>query len=560
MGGSQRTRRKRALGCVALVSILGWILAISLSAADAGCGSPMRDAGDEPNPQRAIVSEEIVEWKDWLPDGGFETGTEAFEILGHPVKHLTPASIERVSEAARSGNWGIRIEAGAGEGTLFALRSPIEKGEETRVRFYARSRLGQVGLRVSVLGVEKGPESEPRALYTPEERFTVGETWTLVEFSFFNTAGVAYGLVAIDVGPNTRLDLDDASIEAEQWAMAPMNRCSREVGGIYVPIEPAAPLHFDVLIHIEDPKLITQQEGYFREKTAVFTELAKLFSEHGGFLTIQPEEDWPMASLKFAPETLSELAERYGAVYSTHTHGPACRDDEGRLRSNQDCNACRACAGWENIDQDTDPTTPEYVGSLRDLLSEISGTDVSDHNGNWHYDNVSALAAVGIQTLTAFKDHNTQSTFDELFTNPWRPTLCDAIASPETFFTHDPSTDVIYVPGWGQAITRNPERIHDRLAAMLSQVLQHVDPNRVNTFYIVTHVDHYSSTSGEPYIEYVDATGELIYHAGFTQDLAYWEETLSELIDPLVAEGYLAWTSLPEIGRLFEAWEGNRGS
>lgn len=547
-------RQLVALVLIALASVL------ALAAADSGCDDTSRDIVSDvdptlPNPLRTVVADEILTWHDWLPDGGFESGAGAAVILGHPVERLTPGSVERTSAAARSGDWGMRIETGANEGVLFALRAPMEKGEETRVVFYARSLAGSLPLRVSVLGVEKGRDAEPRALYTPETPIHVDETWTRVEFSFYNTHGFAYGLVAIDVGPNIRLDIDDASFEAEHWAMAPATRCSRQVGGINVPIEPVAPVHFNVLIHIEDPKLITQQEGYFREKTAVFTELARIFSEHGGFLTIQPEEDWPMASLRFAPNTLPMLAEDYGVVYSTHTHGPSCVDAGGRLRSNQDCNACKDCPGWASVESDADPTTPEYVGNLRDLLSEVSGTEVSDHNGNWHYDNASALAAEGIRTLSAFKDHNTQATFEEFFTNPWRPTPCDAIETPEVFFTHDPSAGVIFVPGWGQAITRNPERIHDRLAAMLSQVLQYADAERVNTFYIVTHVDHYSATAGEPYIETIDGTGELIYHAGFLQDLAYWEETLSELIDPLVAEGYLAWTSLPEIGRLFEAWE-----
>ena len=30
---------------------------------------------------------------------------------------------------------------------------------------------------------------------------------------------------------------------------------------------------------------------------------------------------------------------------------------------------------------------------------------------------------------------------------------------------------------------------------------------------------------------------------------------MTELIDPLVAEGYLQWTSLPEMGELYRAWE-----
>jgi len=519
-----------------------------------GDGGEVENSADLPNPLRAMVEDDLLEWRDWLEDGSFEQGWGAATLMPHPVVGLAPANAARTGQAARSGTHGIRITAHAGEGSILAVSSKIEKGEWTRCSFWARSRTGPADLRVSVLGVESGLE-EPRELHALAARLEVGAEWTQVQFEFFNTRGVEHALLSIDVGPNRTIDIDDVAIEAEQWRMQDRAMLERIVGGIPVPITPRAPVHFNVLIHIEDPRLITQQPAYFWQKTTVFTELARTLHEHAGFLTIQPEEDWPMAALKHAPTTLSDLAERYGVVYSTHTHGPKCIDPDGRLRSSQDCNDCRTCPGWSMIETDQDPTTPKYVGSLRELISDVSGTDVTDHNGNWHYDNASALAEEGIVTWSAFKDHNTQSTFEQLFTNPWRPTECDAIESPETFFLHDPNGGVIFLPGWGQAITRHPERIHDRLAGMLSQVLYYADPDRVNCFYIVTHVDHYRPEDGEPYIDVDPATGEITLHDAFLQDLGYWEETLTELVDPLVEEGYLAWTSLPEIGKLFVAWE-----
>ena len=58
------------------------------------------------------------------------------------------------------------------------------------------------------------------------------------------------------------------------------------------------------------------------------------------------------------------------------------------------------------------------------------------------------------------------------------------------------------------------------------------------------------------YITYDAATGEPVYSDLFLQDLQYWDDMLTELIDPLVAEGYLQWTSLPEMGELYLEWEG----
>jgi hypothetical protein len=35
---------------------------------------------------------------------------------------------------------------------------------------------------------------------------------------------------------------------------------------------------------------------------------------------------------------------------------------------------------------------------------------------------------------------------------------------------------------------------------------------------------------------------------------------LTDIVDSLVAEGYLEWTSLPEMGRLYVEWERQHGT
>ena len=52
-----------------------------------------------------------------------------------------------------------------------------------------------------------------------------------------------------------------------------------------------------------------------------------------------------------------------------------------------------------------------------------------------------------------------------------------------------------------------------------------------------------------------EATGAPTYSDEFQQDLKYWDDLLTDLIDPLVAEGYLQWASLPEMGELYLEWE-----
>jgi len=503
------------------------------------------------NPLCAVPSEDLVEWRDWLADGGFERGMAGVEIL---TENAGASAVVRMREAGRSGEWGLRVQADETAVLTVGIAAEIEKGETTRYAFWARNTTGSSDIAVRVLGAD-GAAQTPYTLYVVPERPTIGAQWTEFAFEYYNTDGVQAAYLAIDVPAGAAIDFDDVAVACEQWAMADDPSLTRTVGGIPVPESPAAPIHFNVLIHIEDPQQITNVAWYFVEQTTVFRELARVLHEHGGFLTIQPEEDWPMAAVRFAPETLAELAERYGVVYSTHTHGPNCRDADGRLRSAKDCNDNRDTVGWDDMPcADSDPWVPEYVGALRVLIAEVSGTPVSDHNGNWEYANVSALRDVGISTCSAYKNRHTQATFDALYINPWRPTGCNANETPDRFCQYDAETEVVYIPGWGQAISRYPERIQSRLAAMLSQVIQYARADRINSFYIVTHVGHYTDLEA-PHIELDEEAGEVTLHAAFLKDLACWDTLLTELIDPLVAAGYLEWTSLPEIGQLFVEWE-----
>jgi hypothetical protein len=516
-------------------------------------------SGLVPNPVRAVVSENLLEWRDWLDDGGFEAGTACLTLLD-PAGALTRASVVRSQEAARSGTWGLEVAATAGQGIVLGLRTTIEKGEDTRFSLWARSPVGAVSVPVRVLGVER-IGAAPTVLYTLPDRFAVGVEWTRLELTIDNRRGLEYAILALDVGANTTLLIDDAMAEGTQWRMADPVDGGRVVGGVNVPAEPVAPVHFAILIHIEDPSLLQQQEAYFRVYTAIFTEMARTLHEHGGFLTIQPEEDWAMGAQRFAPTALADLAREFGVVYSTHTHGPNCIDADGRPRSVEDCNRSDRLAGWvPSVEDCCDPIVPVYVDNLQELLSTVSGTEVSDHNGNWEYTNPNALGAVGVETWSAFKSNQTQRTFDLLMNNPWRPSAVSARDNPSGFLVHDSATQVVYIPGWGQSLTQNLERVSARLAPMASQFIRFADPERVNTFYVVTHVGHFGSDDGTDYISVDPSTGRLTYSGAFLQDLATWDEALTEVIAPLVVEGYLEWTSLPQMGRLFVEWERQHGA
>jgi len=80
--------------------------------------------------------------------------------------------------------------------------------------------------------------------------------------------------------------------------------------------------------------------------------------------------------------------------------------------------------------------------------------------------------------------------------------------------------------------------------------------NQVNSFYLVTHVDHYRSlTDPGSYIVYDAGSGEYTFSDAFLEHLGHWETLLADTIDPLVDEGYLIWASPAEVGEMYLDWE-----
>ena len=517
-----------------------------------GDAPPPSDACQLPNPRHAVISEDLEVFQDILTDGSFESGEQGISISSHSTLPLTLAEISRSRDSARSGDWGYELHAGPSQGALFSVQAYVDKGETIRFSIWARSLSGMVTVTPVVLW----HPDEPAGGAPPRQNAVeVGQDWTQITL-VDDTKGSLSGhiLWGLEVGPLADLYLDDASVEIPFWTMAPSGNDTRMVGGIPVPLAPAAPVHFTFVIHIEDPNALQTVEDYFQKQTAIMRELARIMHAHGGFLTIQPEQDWAQAAeAGFHPGLLAELARDYGVVYSTHTHGPNCIDPQGIPRSASDCNSN---PDWDS-NTDTDDEV-EYVRNLRDVLSEASGTRVTDHNGNFDFPQADRFSEIPMLTWSVYKNFNYQRTYDVLINNPWRPGLGNANEDVENFLTHHSDTPIVYIPGWGQAITSHPDRLLQRLQPMLSQFIHYADPDRVNTFYAITHVGHYYSRTGDPnYLVYDQNTGEITYSAEFEQHLQYWDDMLTELIDPLVEQGYLQWTSLPEMGELYLAWEAN---
>ncbi len=506
-----------------------------------------------PNPILAIPSLELVEAYELLENGDFETKLPNLKISrsGDCPAAAIPASGRLSSQSAHSGNRGYHLVNGDCK-TSFMVQTQPDKAEDTTLSFWVRSRKGQVIIQPEIIF----SDSASRAVFRETgEPVTITGDWQQIQLTAATTEGFIYADAGFKLPAGAELDIDDISVSVPIWKEFAAAADAVTIGTIKVPAQPRAPIWIRFSIHIEDTPALISQETYFLYKTAIMRELSRIFYENGGFLNIQPEIEWVVGAQKFAPDTLRDLATGYRVTYSTHSHGPNCVDAEGNAYGASDC-SCHQEYSREISDIDV----AKYVNERRELLESMSGTEVIDHNGNFDLVNKDILYDQGIRVLSGFKNKNTQTSYDYLIMNPWRPTAADALTDSEKFLTHDPAGKLVYLPGIGQALSRRHFRIKEQMRRYLSQYINRADPTRVNTLNFIVHIDSFTSSSGLADSEYLRITGRspnfsINFSAELQQDLAYWSEMLNEVVAPLVAGGYLQWGTQQQMLSAYNDWE-----
>ncbi len=511
-----------------------------------------------PNPLRAQVGADLEEPWQVLDDGSFELPPDdpgAVQIEAGPPDALTSGRFAADPAAARTGGMGWKLESGPGQGGDFQVKVLVDKAETVDYGFWARSTSGSPAFVELTISYENGGGPVGEELVQPVE---IPADWTEIRVSNAFKENFEMVWFGLRLGPDVALHVDDFFTEIARWKLVEYDGDHATVGTIDVPSEPVAPVLFSILIHIEDPQNLVEEEVSFRQKSAVFEELSAIHAEHGGIFVIQPELEWALGSDLFdGGAMLGDLATEHGTVYSTHTHGPNCYDPDGVPQGSAVCKANQEDPTWDFASPITSEAIVQYVQTRVDHFEAASGIQVEDHNGNWDMGDMGVLADAGILTLTGFKNKEQQATFDELLTNPWRPSPVDALEEPLVFQTHDPDGEVIFVPGYGQNITKHHHRMGERLRRMFSQAIYYAEPGRVNSFNIVTHVDAFFSREGLSPSQYLNwsPTDGYTYSPEFEQHLAEWDDMFTEIIDPLVAAGYVQWMAPSDVGREFIAWE-----
>lgn len=514
-----------------------------------------------PNPIRAVVSTEIEEAFAIYDDGGFELGDHDVRTLSPYLASPPTAPVaERLGVAARSGGFGYRVTCGAGQYGEFSVKVDPDKAENVTLSCWARTASGAASVR-PLISFESHAQQVDGPLFG--DAVLLDSTWTEITFTTSTTSGFLFAYAGIEAPENTTLYIDDLSVDVPLWSLATPDGATSTVGTITVPAAPVAPVKVCFSIHIEDPQNLVNDESYFLRKTAVFTRLAEVFHAHGGYLNIQPELEWALGANVFdRPQTLRDLATSYSVTYSTHTHGPVCYELATGIPYGSAYCAANHAPG-DHSRAITDAHVAQYIGIRQAMLSSASGTMVADHNGNFDLVDKDPLALKGIRTLSVFKNKYTQRSYDYLITNPWRPSDADALTDLATFLTHNHNGALVYLPGLGHNITKRHHRVEEKTRRVASQFTRYAEAERVNTMNLILHVDAFSSEQDIPANSYITVVGSgpgatVLYSAEFEQHLQYWDDTLANVIDPLVAGGYLEWATHSEMARAFQEWEMNQ--
>jgi len=505
--------------------------------------------GHIPNPIRAVVSTELEEPWEIYEDGGFESGEHEIRTVSHYLDSPPAApTVERTQESVYSGSWAYKVENTGPDTVEFSIWVNPDKAEDITFSCWVRSAFAACNLRPFIVF------ETARLVDGPDygDITTIDNDWTQVSFTTSTTQGFRFAHVGIELPPNSTLYIDEVSVTVPVWKVA--ETTGTVVGGVDVTAEPNAPVTICFSIHIEDPQNLITDETTFWKKTVVFEELARLFHAHNGYLNIQPELEWALASERYAPATFSDLAQNFNVTYSTHTHGPVCKGPDGTPYG---AGFCQAHPEYDRNITEQDIAT--YIQIRNEKFTELSGIMVTDHNGNFDMVNKNLLYPVGVQTLSVFKSKYTQKSYDYLLTNPWRPSNGNTLTDISTFLQHDPNNKLIYIPGVGANLTKRHERVQLKVSRFVGQFIKHAETERVNAMNLVLHVDAFEPADPADDFNYIKIEGSgtpvITYSEEFLSHIEYWDDMLTQTIDPLVEGGYLQWATHGEIADAFRAWE-----
>jgi hypothetical protein len=279
----------------------------------------------------------------------------------------------------------------------------------------------------------------------------------------------------------------------------------------------AAPVLLGFLMHIEEAPELVSDVANWRRRAAVVEALSQALAAHGASLTLQPGQTFVEGAAVWDPSWFDARAAE-GMSWSVHVHNEA--------------------DGAEELEKAVRTARHDF---------EDAGVEVRDLNGGFSLGIWNRMAAAGIQSLSAFKNPDTQLDLARPRVQPWRPADGTGASDEMAFTLHDPRGPLVFLPGSGVR-EADPMRFSAYARRHLAQVRQHALAGYVNTWYFMEHVDGFGPDVSDPDFDaYVET--------GLADDMAEIDATLSTVIDPLVSAGEVQYSSPDAMRSAFAIWE-----
>ncbi len=304
------------------------------------------------------------------------------------------------------------------------------------------------------------------------------------------------------------------------------------------PNDQSAVLLFTIGMHIE-PMGETAQgfksgkgnynaPGFFQRHVEDIETLAKIIESHGGVMTIQAQSPFTTAAIASGNTILADLAAR-GHEIALHFH------EDAHLGKNAE-----------------ELPLEQWCAVMKEEISFIQEASGVEHvrywsGGNLYPDLFEAAACAGLEVNSDWKNPNTQTTDLALVgVHPWRPSGGTDGVDLTAFTTHNPDGPVVFLPEGmydqenfasmrRSEETGGDQAYFDYLAESLYASLEAAEPGMVNVFHFTVHPGEFRGDPQHPF--------EVI------------ERFLTEVVDPLVAEGRVQWATYSQMADAYAQWE-----
>jgi hypothetical protein len=279
---------------------------------------------------------------------------------------------------------------------------------------------------------------------------------------------------------------------------------------------------------IEGGKGDYAQPAFFQRGAEDIQAVASIVAAHGGRMTIQAQSPFTSAAIANRSPVLADLA-KAGHEIALHFH-----EDAHLGKNSETASVERWCAVMK-----------EEIG----LVRQSSGVSEVRYwsGGNLYPQLFEAAACAGLSINSDWKNPQTQTTDPSLTgIHPWRPSGGTDGKTFTQFAAHNPAGKVIFLPEGlydrnNFAAMRRSEdaggdqQYFDYLKQALLASVAAAETGKVNVFHFTVHPGEFRGSATQPF--------------------AVIQKFLTDVVDPLVKQGKVQWSTFSQMASAYAAWE-----